>query len=96
MDQKNYLISLLGKTKKSEPTGNHVLQKEQLFAAIDDPEASGRFFCTGCGALLEVNQNGLQALCNIAGVKPDSGIKFFQVDRCIVCTDAFFEALPVD
>lgn len=85
---------LFGSIKKLEPTGGHqptLRQLRDLRTLKSSDYGVAKTFCTGCGTILCIIQAGAQALAKRVGAIIPEDLKkyYFQVSRCLACSDAF-------
>ena len=79
---------LFGGIRRLEAPGGKTVDPEALRAPIvDDPESVVRAFCTGCGSLLNISQEGARNLSELAGIDTPACLDgvYFESARCIAC-----------
>jgi len=80
---------LLGRALSRRPVGGeHVVDRQKALAPFCEPDSVARVFCAGCGALMELDQEGAAKLTAGAPVGSFAGA-WLECSRCICCDAAF-------
>jgi len=72
---------------KPKNSGDHVIDPEKLSAPFGGNKSLSRFFCSGCGNMVEINNPTVKHLVAVMNLRtmPNVTGKYFQVGSCPNC-----------
>lgn len=90
---------LFGAIRRLPATGDHRPSPEQLSELARLPDSDSfeiNQYCAGCGEITHPNRHGLEILSKKAGIPVPENMegKYFQVRRCILCSEDDTEEEP--
>jgi len=82
----NVKNNFFGKVKHKQ-NGPHEINLQLLLAPFEGDETNARYFCTGCGNYVEINDYGLGILAKAAKISKPSDMKgkYIETTKCGIC-----------